>query len=375
MQFIKSLLCWQGFDNRKRFMVINISSVIAFIILNQALSEHNLSATIVLLICSGICLASTRRRVNDAQLDKNWLLAPAGSFLIAGLIIIFIGNTISYGLLIVALIVSFLLLTYPSKNHRQFILGYSGPVDLSEFKRTEKVSSRNNSRVEPTINTINIAHAPINKNHHASSTDSIDTTENSSSTRPTNQSDNNVRHKADIGETIRLALFSRKNIRITFTMAGILLVLILVVSLRLSSPPSKHSTPAQQSVINEPSNSFQHKITLPDNFSLMISNDNGIVIQWQANVTNNSEVWALATAMGDKSCENVAFEKGATIRTYRVSIVDGEYYAYFSPLDSKALINNIALKNKFALCSYSFSLKGSQATLGKSSFYADLIEY
>ena len=36
---------------------------------------------------------------------------------------------------------------------------------------------------------------------------------------------------------------------------------------------------------------------------------------------------------------------------------------------------SIAFKNKFALCGYKFSLKGSQAALGKSAFYSPLVEY
>lgn len=375
MQFIKSLLCWQGFDNRKRFIIISMASFITFVLLNQGLSDHKLSATGVLLICSVICLASTRRRVNDAQIDKKWLLAPTGSFLIAGLVVIFIA--VSHWLLIIALVVSLLLLTYPSKNPRRFILGYAGPVDLAQFTASEKVKVRNNSRVEPTLNSINIADTPINKGYHTADGNSV---HNSASTRPTLQSDNNisgnnVSDNTDIGETIRLILFSRKNMRITIVLASLLLVIILLLSVSLSAPASKRLPQTEESVIEQPKNNFQHSITLPDNFSLMISDDKGLVIQWQTNVADNSEVWSLATAVGDKGCESVAFDKKTTIRTYRVSAVDGEYYAYFSPLDTKTLIKSIAFKNKFALCGYNFSLKGSQAVLGKSSFYANLLEY
>lgn len=370
MQLIKSLFCWQGFDNRSRFIVISLSCFFTFMIVNQGLSDYKLSVTVILLLCSLICLATTRRRVNDTQLGQKWILVPAISFFITGLMIIFISPGASYWLLVVPLLLSLLLLTYPSKSQKQYILGYFGPVNLTEFKPIEKVNVRNNQRVEPTMNSINVAHMPINKSSHSSLADNA---EHNSTTIDTFQSPNNAQ-KVDIGETIRVVLFSPKHIRITFALVGLLIV--LVMSLILSNPPSDKQAPQEQKKpVQEASNDFQHQLTLPDNFSIMTSPDKGLVIRWQANVKDNGEVWMLASATGDKSCKEIAFNKEDVIRTYSVSVIDSEYYAYFSPLDTKALIKNIAFKNNFSLCGYNFSLTGSQVTLGKSPFYANLIDY
>jgi len=372
MQLIKSLLCWHGFDNRNRFILISLSCLLVFIMLNAGLTDYKSSAIVVLLLCSSIWLATTRRRVNDAAQDKKWLLVPTASFLITGLMIIFIGHIASYGLLLVPLLLALLLLTYPSKNQKQYILGYSGPVNLADFKPVKKLNSGNNQRVEPTMNSINVAHPSLNKSQHSSLAERV---ENTSSTTNTYQSTNNTQHKHDIGETIRLALFSPKYVRITFAIISLLFVLALLLSLAFSNSPSAQFPQAQTSAVKEVPSDFQHQLTLPDNFSIMTSPDKGIVIHWQADVKDNREIWALATATGDNSCQDIAFNKGEVIRTYRVSVMDRAYYAYFSPLDTKALIKNIAFKNTFALCGYKFSLKGSQATLGKSIFYASLIEY
>lgn len=371
MQLIKSLYCWHGFDNRQRFIFIMLSCLIAFIMLNLSLSNYKLSVSVILLVCSLTCLTTTRRRLNDAQLNSKWILAPAGSLLMTGLIIIFTSYGISYWLLLMPLFLSLLLLTYPSKRQKRYILGYNGPVNLSDFQPVNKANVHNNQRVEPTMNSINVNQPSVTQSHYSPYADSI---ENSSSTSHMNHSSANTQDKIELAESIRLALFSKKNARVTIAVIISLFMLVLVISL-IFSRPSPTLSPIEQTSQVQETTSYQNKLTLPDNFSVMIAADEAIVIHWQADVINNREVWALGTAEGDKSCETIKFNDEEAIRTYSVSTADSGYYAYFSPLDTKRLIKNIAFKNSFALCGYNFSLKGSQATLGKSPFYANLIEY
>lgn len=370
MQFIKSLFCWHGFDNRPRFILINISCFIAFILFNQSLSDFRLSAIFSLLLCCAICLAATRRRLNDAQLNKNWTLAPAGSFVVVGLMIIFIGHSISYYLLLIPLLLAMTLLTYPSKGQKRFILGYNGPVSLAGFQQVKKANTRNSQRVEPTINTINVNQPDAIEHDHSSPANNAHST-----VTDAYHANNHSQGPADIGETIRLMLLGPNNVRFAIMGASILILVVLLLTLISSSPEPSEQPLTQTSKPEAATSKFQHQLALPDNFSLMFSSDNALVIHWQANVEDNREVWALASAKGDKNCENITFNKADTIRTYRVNVLDNSYYAYFSPLDTKALIKNIAFKNDFSLCGYNFSLKGSQATLGKSNFYANLIEY
>lgn len=371
MQLIKSLFCWHGFDNRQRFISIMMSSLLAFIIFNESLNDFKLSTIAILLLCTSACLATTRRRLHDARLQKNWILAPAGSFLIAGLFIVYIEHSASYWLLLLPLLLALLLLTYPSRQTKNYILGYNGPVDLTEFQLTEKVKQRNNQRVEPTMNGLNIPLASTTETRHSSPTYNVERTH---STTDTVQS-TNAQHQDDIGEAIRLALFSQKNSRVTITVISALFILALLISM-IFSRPTAIEKPLEQIIESaEVTSPFQHQVTLPDNFSLMMSSDHAMVVNWQANVEGNHEVWSLGSATGDKKCQSIAFDKGEAIRTFRVRVADNSYFAYFSPLDTKSLIKNLAFKNNFTLCGYSFSLKGSQAALGKSNFYANLIEY
>ncbi len=373
MQLIKSLFCWQGFDNRQRFIIINITCFIAFIIFNEIFINFKFAAIVMLLLCSSICLSATQRRLNDAQLHKNWLFAPAGSFLTVGLIITFIGHGSSYWLLLIPLLLTLLLLTYASKEKKRYILGYNGPINLVEFEQRKKASSRNTQRVEPTMHNVSTTHAQVHTSDQHFPTNNQDKIY--SATVQTNRYKAVEQDDIDIGESIRLALFSHKNARITITVTSFLLILALIISMTFGRSPTTETISEPANETKQAKVDFLHSLALPDNFSLMVSPQSNIVINWQADTGEDQQIWELATATGDKSCQNIAFSKGETIRTSSVKVIDGDYYAYFSPLDSKAIIKNIAFKNTFALCGYNFSLKGSQATLGKSDFYANLIEY
>jgi uncharacterized membrane protein YhaH (DUF805 family) len=336
------------------------------------LSDYKLSAIVMLVLCSSTYLAATRRRLNDAHLHNSWILAPAGSFLVTGFFIVFTGYNSSYWLLLIPLLMMVVLLTYPTKSQRRYILGYHGPVNLSDFQQLKKTNSRNNQRIEPTMNSVNINQSSNKKNDYSPLADN---SPNAPSTTHANHFSDNSQDKVELAESIRLALFSKKNSQLTIALISFLLVLAFIISMLFAKPTPAENPVGHTSEIQKIVKEFQHQITLPDNFSIMIAADNAIVIQWQASVEDNLNVWALGTAQGDKSCKSIEFTKEEMIRTYSVSTLDNKYYAYFSPLDTKALIKNIAFKNKFSLCGYNFSLKGSQARLGKSPFYANSIEY
>ena len=372
MQLIKSLFCWHGFDNRQRFIFISLTCFLAFIILNESLSDYKLSAIVILLLCSSTYLTATRRRLNDAHLHNSWLLAPAGSFLVTGFFIVFTGYNSSYCLLLIPLLMMVVLLSYPSKSQKRYILGYNGPVNLSDFQQLKKTNSRDNRRIEPTMNSVNINQPVNNKSDYSPLADN---SKNTFSTTDANHFSDSTQNKIEFAESIRLALFSKKNSQLTIVLISFLLIIAFIISMLFAKPTPAEKPVEQTNEIQKTAKEFQHQITLPDNFSIMIAADNAIVIQWQTSVENNLNVWALGTAEGDKSCKSIEFTKKEVIRTYSVSTINNKYYAYFSPLDTKALIKNIAFKNKFSLCGYNFSLKGSQARLGKSPFYANLIEY
>lgn len=371
MQFFKSLFCWQGFDNRLRFISVSVSCYLLFILYNQIFTDSTLITSFVLSVFSIIYLATTRRRLNDIKLLLKWTFAPAVSFLICGLLVIFTDNNITSWLLFLSLSPMLWLVTYPSKHKRTYILGYYGPVDLTHLHQETKVRSVHNKRVEPTINSLHVntdlvkddTLGPSNNTH---TNDSINNSRHSTS---------NTQHQNDLAQRVRLALVNYKYSRIIFAIVIILLLLSLISSLLVTSSTQEQSAKVQSGDVIEAADQFQHMITLPDNFTVMFSASQALVLKWPANVEDNQEIWSLSNAQGDKNCTTIDFNSAVAIRTYRVRVEQNNYYAYFSPLDTQTLIKNIAFKNSFTLCGYNFSLKGSQATLVKSPFYANLIEY
>ena len=376
MQFIKSLFCWQGFDNRQRFILILLSSLCFFSALSAIISDSKFLSSIILFLCTVISLMTTKRRQNDAQFNKKWLMAPAGSLLITGLIIVWLGYGMSYWLLVFPVCLSLVLLTYPSKNRRHYVLGYSGPVNLSEFKKTVKSQSRNSQRVEPTINSIDVN--PSNNYPHTSNADNTAPTSHkdkvNSFTDNSTCVNSNTSQELEFAESLRLTLFSKINTRLTIAVVISFFVLVLLI-FALFSNNTEVEHLVEEKVPAEEITTFEHKLTLPDNFSIMFNAQNALVVHWQADILDNNELWLLGTAIGDKSCKAIEFNNELPIRTLKVSTKNNGFYATFSPLDTKALIKNIAFKNNFALCGYKFSLKGSQAALGKSAFYSPLVEY
>lgn len=378
MQLLKSLFCLRGFDNRVRFITIKFFCLVSFIVLNEVFVTAIFAAVISLIICLAVSVTTTQRRLNDAQLHRNWILAPTGSFLISGVIVIFIGHGSIYWLLLIPLLLSLLLLTYPSTKKRDYILGYNGPVDLSEYLTKTHSGSSTSQRIEPTMNQMNSAEQPIHLEQNNSATLNTDRTSSALHTHYESSS-NNISHgeSNDIGESIRLALFSNRNAQITISVVVFLVALAMIISLIFAGENNTPTTESIKIVEKKDTNTeLQHHITLPDNFSLMVSTYNGLVISWQADSAENQELWNIGNAQGDSSCQSILFTKGDTIRSYQVNIENNnQYFAYFSPLDTTALVKNIAFKGKFSLCGYEFSLKGSQAVLGKTAFYANLIEY
>lgn len=360
MQFIKSLFCWHGFDNRIRFISISFLSLICFIIINESFINNPLLAIFGLLTLLALMLATTQRRLRDAQLYRNWLFAPAGTFLATGLIIIFIGHSSIYWLLLLPLLLCLLLLTYPSKKQRQYIFGYNGPVSLAEYQSNARSATTKAQRIEPTMSAEISSNDYPNSHQHTSGNNAathISKTEN------------------DLGESIRLILFSNRNAQLTLSAIATLLIVAIAISY-IFTDSTDVSEPIQPKMSQAKNNTLQltHRITLPDNFDLLVSAHNGLVINWQADSTNENKLWDIATAVGDANCQKITFHKGESIRSNKVTVENGdEYFAYFSPLDTKTLVKSLAMKGRFSLCGYNFSLKGSQATLGKKDFYAEIL--
>ena len=48
-------------------------------------------------------------------------------------------------------------------------------------------------------------------------------------------------------------------------------------------------------------------VLITNNFDLLVSAHNGLVINWQADSTNENKLWDIATAVGDANCQKITF--------------------------------------------------------------------
>ena len=381
MQFLKSLFCLQGLDNRTRFVAICSASYVIFIMLISAFSDKAFFSLAILAIFTPILALTSLRRLKDAKLNKNWLFVPNIIFVITGLIIIFTAQNNSYYLLIISAFCLAVLLTYPSVNQKNsaphnYVLGYFGPVDMSEYQQTTHQSKQSKFRIEPTL---------VGNNAENQNNDEQTVFQNNTTTSSYSENE----PKIDLGEIIRLKLVSNRKAQLAMVIILTIALLSMCVSwvIEYFSNNEQSSKKQELNTLTEITQKVlerKHQLSMPDNFSLYLSQHQGITINWQADEVSNPLLWSQSSAKGDDSCQQISFNKGKPIRTLTVEVensglensgIYNNYFASFSPLDSKTLIQSLAFRGSFSLCGYDFSLKGSQAALGQNKQYANWVEY
>ena len=378
MPFLQAVFCLKGFDDRNRFFATSLFTILGFVICSAILSNYLVVSFVILFMLTLVLTCSAKRRLRDAKLNKNWQLVPGGLLLLTGILSLLLESTASYYLLILPLLSIALLLTYPSKKTNEkanYILGYLGPVDLSEYKQKPIAIKTPNQRIEPTL-------AAEGANEQLYSYETIA----EQSITPDHTFDDEIDSKqADIGELIRLKFLGNRKIQLGLIASVALIFLGVLVNSTISAIPTEQNI-TNKSELHEPQvlassisatvlTNKDHLLAMPDNFNLYLSEYQGIIIHWQADEVANGELWSQLSTKGDKSCQSIKFNKGSSIRPLSVLVENGsEYFASFSPIDSSELIKALAFRGKFSLCGYSFSLKGTQAVLGKHSQYAPFLE-
>jgi uncharacterized membrane protein YhaH (DUF805 family) len=376
--FLQAVFCLKGFDDRNRFFATSLFTILGFIFCSAILSNYLVVSFVILLILTLVLTCSAKRRLHDAKLNKNWQLVPGALLLVTGVLSLLLESTGSYYLLILPLLSTALLLTYPSKKTNEkanYILGYLGPIDLSEYKQKTVAIKTPNQRIEPTL----AAEGATEQLHN------YETIAEQSIT-PDHAFDDEIDSKqADIGELIRLKFLGNRKIQLGLIASVALIFLGVLVNSTISAIPTEQNN-TNKSELLEPQvlannvsatilTNKNHLLAMPDNFNLYLSEYQGVIIHWQADEVANGELWSQLSTRGDKSCQSIKFNKGSSIRPLSVLVENGnEYFASFSPIDSSELIKALAFRGKFSLCGYSFSLKGSQAVLGKHNQYAPFLE-
>ena len=393
MPFLQAVFCLKGFDNRSRFLftsIIVLLSVIACLIVFP--SEKTLSFFLLLML-SVVLSLSTKRRLRDAKQNKIGQWIPGSLLLLMSLLSLFIESNGRYILLILPLLSILFFLRYPSKNKKYnsaYILGYYGPVDLNRYVDDSKHNKIQKQRIEPTLAATSTSESSyinesinegINKKNNHSDYPFDDEINNETEYNTTNK-------HAEISEIIRLTLLNHRKLTLSFLTITALILIIFLVNITLnvinqtnnslSNKTDNNELSAQQKLQNNSQATIitqrDHLLAMPDNFNLYLSEYKGIIIHWQADQLADSLLWSLSSAQGDKSCQRITFNKGSHIRALAVLVENGsEYFASFSPLDSKELIQALAFRSNFSLCGYRFSLKGTQAVLSKHNQYTSFL--
>ncbi len=382
------MICHKGFDNRSRFFAITAIAILGFSLFSKIFTAYFFLSLIILL---GFALAitfSTTRRFRDASLPTKWQFFPGIIFMTTGIIILLLDNPLSYWLLLLPCISCAVILTYPSQScnlatsskNKSYIHGYHGPVDLSEYQQSSPSLHLHNKRIEPTLT------GPDLTRNDANQAKVKPTANVPFEHRSHSDEQRSINEQIDMGEQIRLAFLHNKKLQIAILGIAILTILAVLTHAIFSKvgvtqqDPVQHTTSPTALLAIADSEKLAVNIiksdalAMPDNFNLYFTQHKGLVIHWQADEMENGLLWSQLSTLNDNSCQTIQFHKGKKIRTLAVNIENtSDYFSYFSPLDSKELIRALAFKTSFSLCGYNFSLKGSQAALGKRIPYAEFI--
>lgn len=361
MSFFKSLICLKGHDDRFRFFTLSIASFICFAFFSVINSQAYFANTVLLLITSAILASTVIRRLHDARLVNTWLPICTGAYLLCGAIIIATTSPLFYGLLLLPTAPVLLLTTYPSDKKQHYILGYAGPVDLSEYN---KQSATQTHRIEPSFGT--------NTSTETSTHETVQPSLKHTGVEFTHT--NTPRYH--FGEIASNIIANKKVLAGLCAIAFIVIIGIFVMVSSNTSTNEAEPLAAAESIKKEELITLTRNfpIEFSDDFSLMISQHSGLIIHWQADATESFSLWQQRTANGEKSCSAITFNNNNSVRTLSVNVEQNDkYYAEFSPLDTQTLLKELAYRGSFTLCDYKFSLKGSQAVLGKNSPYNRLV--
>ncbi len=431
MYLIKTLICMRGYDNGRRFLAINISCYLLFLLLSPVLAKAGILMVLMLLVCTPLLLAAGLRRIHDAGFERPLLarllaLLPAAVFWLSAFVVTYSHHWASYLLLVVALLVTLAMATISyagishagaghastshlrsKRNPQLYVMGYSGPVEETTKSQTVSEGHQQYSRVEPTIASAEQkATAGIAVESHSTGLSSADSssadlelTQQKNEELPDEDSQivdsnlvarresstenrephrvNQPRHAGTLtGQRWEKQLIdwvNRYRQQVLMGVGLLIAVLMLSIGLLLSNTEEEKGE-----IVSKPPVATKqrlNKLEMSDNYWLMFDQHQGLTIAWPGDFRDNGEIWSAITGQGDKDCFEIVFDNNNKLRTMKVSIVnDGDYYADFSPIDTRQLIKAIALKSRFDLCGYNFSLKGTQAKLHQNQHYEKYLE-
>ncbi|WP_196139323.1 hypothetical protein [Aliikangiella sp. G2MR2-5] len=395
MPLVKSLFCIKGYDNGRRYLAISLACYLLFLMLSSVLAKAPVLLILLLVIASPVILASSMRRIHDAGLATPLAGIPLMVYWLAVFAITYVEHGAIWLLLIVSLLVTLGLALLKDPRQRgpsQYVMGYSGPIAIQS---SESVAPQNFERIEPTLaghhhedvqdkaqienNAKTEERAPV-----ADLFQSVESETPLAAERPHSPQKQFEReshrgysrsHKGS-GWEAALQKWLQENRRIALVALSILSIIIVGIigfSL-LPEDTEKNLDKGTQSKPLPVARERLNKVEMPDNFWVMHDQYDALTIAWQGELKDDGFLWSALTAEGDNSCVEIIFSRQVRFRALQVSVKNGgDYYADFSPVDSKELIEAIAKLSQFKLCGYEFSLKGTQAKLMVNKKYSDYL--
>lgn len=384
MSLLKSLICLKGHDNGRRFLVISIACYVLLVMLTPILSRANIILVLLFLSASPILLASSIRRIHDAGFATPLAGISVLVFWLNLFGLTYLEHGAKWALLFFALLVSVAMATISNakvKRNHKYVLGYSGPVDLSE----SEIESFSKDRIEPTI-----AGASAHKEKVRSTEDmSARSSENSQDSYVARSivpqqsigqvTESSERHTTGWEQQLRVWFAANKKLSL-IALALISAYIMMEVVLAILSGPAQVEKPEKAIELIEQVKQRIDKVEMPDSFWVMRDQYDSITIAWEGDFRSESDLekkniyWSAATAKGDKECTNLHFSLGDNIKTLLVTVKNGgDYYADFSPVDSELIIKSISDKDRFKLCGYEFTLKGTRSLLRDNRKYREYL--
>lgn len=353
MLLVKSLFCVVGRDNGLRFAAIHIGSYCVFLLSFVLFKQMAIAQSVILIALLPIVLASSIRRVNDAGSAKVTAFLPPLVYLLICITVILTDSSASYWLLFLSAAITgvFTLINHGQHDDSvQYLLGYNGPIDLSDY--VLDTASSASQRIEPSLHGASVSHN-VHVQTQAEKSDGVDD------------------FTALKDGWLDLKVVFKQHWRLVGIVA-VFFSLCIFTLLYLGQT----NTQTQVEPIVEPIKPVnvlsipEYEVTFPDEFSVGLNQYQGSIIRWQVTGIDDGEVWNVGSALGKKSCQTIDFNKGKDYRSVSAEVVGSFYQVYFSPIDTEQLIRSLAKQSNFKLCGFDFSLKGSSKQLKSKPQFA-----
>ena len=370
LQFAKSLICMKGSDNLLRYLAIVALTNISFLLFGSIFIETPLVILLLALPATILLVLTTLRRLNDSQSTLKWPLLNSLLFFLAALTITIFQAPMLFWLLLPNIVLSLAIAPLKSSGSKTYIYGYNGPVEITA---SEHVTVNRGTRIEPTLvanTSVSLGEEPQNSTDFSAPSDDFQQHQNGDP-----QEKNSAFNQTLTSTSPLIEAFDQYKFHLGAAII-IFVVLLFTVKTIFNTESNDEAITADKEVEAEVVDERLHELAMPDDFLLSLSVHDGLFIEWQIGTSDPVSLWSIKSAEGDESCKAITFNNGDTRRTRSVAVEsDTLQYAHFSPLDTEFIVRSLAKRGSFTLCGYKFSLKGSQATIGKHAKYSDFMVY